>query len=378
MTAGALILAGGRGTRMAASTGTDHEKPLVAVRGVSLLERNLCAIVSAGMLDVWVAFRACQRGIGAEVERLAAAVRPRGVTVHALIEAQPLGTIGAAGVVGDRGAPLLAVNADNLCGLDLRSLVDRHLQTGADLTLAAHDHAVTNPYGELDVDGDRVVAYREKPTRVSRVCSAISVLGGAAVRTLDGPAGLPDLTSRLIARGGDVRVLAHTAPWIDVNDAADAARAAALVADHGDTFERWARQPDVEVVGAIVRDGDHILLERRRSGPELGRWDTPGGKIEPGESPAAALRRELREELGLDATAAVAVATFDALEGDGTIVRHHVLALEAAAADVRACEGQVLSWFDCTALPPDRARVVSRSLGWIGGRDASVRRPDHE
>lgn len=365
MTAGALILAGGRGTRMAASTGSDHEKPLVAVRGVSLLERNLCAIVSAGMSDVWVAFRDYQRGIGAEVDRLASAVRPRGVTVHALIEAQPLGTIGAAGMIGDRGAPLLAVNADNLCGLDLRAMVERHRGTGADLTLAAHDHAVTNPYGELDVDGDRVVAYREKPTRVTRVCSAISVLGSAAVRMLDGPAGLPELASRLIARGGDVRVVEHSAPWIDVNDAADAARAAALVAAHRDRFERWARRPDVEVVGAIVRDGTSVLLERRRSGPDTGRWDTPGGKIEPGESPAAALRRELREELGLDVIAATEVITFDALDGDGVIVRHHVLAVEAAAADVRACEGQVLSWFDAAALPPDRARVVSRSLAWI-------------
>jgi hypothetical protein len=46
-------------------------------------------------------------------------------------------------------------------------------------------------------------------------------------------------------------------------------------------------------------------------------------------------------------------------------VRHHVFALRAPAAGVRACEGQTLEWFDLGALPADRARVVSRSLTWI-------------
>lgn len=58
----------------------------------------------------------------------------------------------------------------------------------------------------------------------------------------------------------------------------------------------------VVVVGAaLLRDG--LLLAARRSAPpELaGRWELPGGKVEPGEVPEDALVRELREELGVDA-----------------------------------------------------------------------------
>lgn len=58
------------------------------------------------------------------------------------------------------------------------------------------------------------------------------------------------------------------------------------------------------VVGAaLVDDLDRpgrVLAARRTAPASLaGRWELPGGKVEPGESPAAALRRELREELGI-------------------------------------------------------------------------------
>lgn len=53
------------------------------------------------------------------------------------------------------------------------------------------------------------------------------------------------------------------------------------------------------VGGAVLREG-RVLGARRSSPPELaGRWELPGGKVEPGEPPAAALERELAEELGV-------------------------------------------------------------------------------
>ena len=52
------------------------------------------------------------------------------------------------------------------------------------------------------------------------------------------------------------------------------------------------------MAGAIVRDG-RFLAGRRDREPYLGWWELPGGKLEPGEGDRDALRRELREELGL-------------------------------------------------------------------------------
>jgi len=58
----------------------------------------------------------------------------------------------------------------------------------------------------------------------------------------------------------------------------------------------------LEVVAAVVWNEGRLLFTQRPPGGALGlQWEFPGGKVEPGESPAAALRREIAEELGVAA-----------------------------------------------------------------------------
>ena len=85
------------------------------------------------------------------------------------------------------------------------------------------------------------------------------------------------------------------------------------------------------VVGAaIVRDG-RVLAARRTTPPEAaGRWEFPGGKVEPGETPDAALVREIAEELGCT------VEVVDWLPGEVGIGERHVLTVAVA----RLVEGE--------------------------------------
>ena len=56
------------------------------------------------------------------------------------------------------------------------------------------------------------------------------------------------------------------------------------------------------VVAALLWRGSRILIAQRAAGePHPLEWEFPGGKVEPGESPEAALKRELQEELGIEA-----------------------------------------------------------------------------
>lgn len=53
----------------------------------------------------------------------------------------------------------------------------------------------------------------------------------------------------------------------------------------------------IEVVAAIIRRGDSVFATQRGYGEWKDYWEFPGGKVEAGESPEDALRREIREEL---------------------------------------------------------------------------------
>ncbi len=58
--------------------------------------------------------------------------------------------------------------------------------------------------------------------------------------------------------------------------------------------------PMIRCVGAVVHDPDgRLLLVRRANDPGRGQWSLPGGRVEPGESDASAVAREIHEETGL-------------------------------------------------------------------------------
>lgn len=57
----------------------------------------------------------------------------------------------------------------------------------------------------------------------------------------------------------------------------------------------------IRVTVAIIVKNEEVLIARRKLGHLAGKWEFPGGKIEPGEQPEQCLKRELKEELGIDA-----------------------------------------------------------------------------
>jgi 8-oxo-dGTP diphosphatase len=106
------------------------------------------------------------------------------------------------------------------------------------------------------------------------------------------------------------------------------------------------------VVGAaILRDGRCLVAQRAAHVSNPHRWEFPGGKVEPHESPTAALRREIAEELALDIDVGTFLGRGEAKAANG---RHIVLDVYRAQvhgdATLRLTDHQAARWIDATEI----------------------------
>ena len=96
------------------------------------------------------------------------------------------------------------------------------------------------------------------------------------------------------------------------------------------SHERPAR-PVLGAAAVVIHDG-RVVLIRRGKAPSAGEWSIPGGAVELGESVEAALRREIREETGLEIAVGRFLEVFERVERDADgAVRFHFVVLDYAA-----------------------------------------------
>jgi len=117
---------------------------------------------------------------------------------------------------------------------------------------------------------------------------------------------------------------------------------------------------------ALIDDAGRVLLARRPAGkPLAGLWELPGGKLEPGETPEAALVRECAEELGLVlAPADLEPLTFASHGYPDFHLLMAVFRCRRWQGTPRPTEGQAIRWFaadelDGLDLPPADRRLIA-------------------
>ncbi len=111
--------------------------------------------------------------------------------------------------------------------------------------------------------------------------------------------------------------------------------------------------PTVFVVAvALVDDDNRILIAQRPEGKSMaGLWEFPGGKVEPDESPEAALIRELKEELSIDVTeACLAPFTFASHAYEKFHLMMPLYVCRRWSGTPKGLEGQNLKWVRANQL----------------------------
>ena len=108
----------------------------------------------------------------------------------------------------------------------------------------------------------------------------------------------------------------------------------------------------VEVVAAvIIRDGKILIGQRKRGGRHPLKWEFPGGKVEPGEDPRAALERELREELNVQAVIGDEMDSYEVRYSDGFRARLHFYYVAEFQGEPRNLDFEQIEWEQPARLP---------------------------
>jgi len=219
----AVILAGGKGTRLRPFTAT-LPKPLVPVGDRSILDIVLTQLRRAGVDRVTMAVSHLAHLIMAyfgEGERW-------GLAIDYSVEDKPLSTIGPLKLIDDLPESFFVMNGDVLTDLDLAELFRFHEDHDADITVSTFERDAKIDFGVLRTDeSNRVVGFEEKPVYHFRVSMGVYVLSRRLLEIVpeDTPFGFDDLMLACIAQGRRAICRPHDGYWLDIGRPDDYAEA---------------------------------------------------------------------------------------------------------------------------------------------------------
>jgi NDP-mannose synthase len=215
----AIILAGGRGTRLAPYTSI-LPKPLMPVGDRAILELVVDQLAATGVMKVSFCV-----GYLAHLIRAVFDHRENGdVEIVYVHEAEALGTAAPLRLVDGLDSTFIVMNGDVLTTLDYGDLVRYHRASGNVLTIATHDRSIKIDYGMLHLDvAGRVRDFEEKPEIHSRVSMGIYVMEPSVLRYIPHgrPFDFPDLVRALLRTDERVGAYRFSGMWFDIGRADD-------------------------------------------------------------------------------------------------------------------------------------------------------------
>jgi NDP-sugar pyrophosphorylase family protein len=219
----AVILAGGRGTRLAPYTSV-LPKPLMPIGDRSILEVVVGQLEDAGIVDVHF----CVGYLAHLIEAVFESRENGHVNITYVREQEALGTAGPLRLVDGLDSTFIVMNGDVLTTIDYEKLIRFHREQGNAVTIATRERSIKIDYGLLHLDeGSRVQSYEEKPTISSRVSMGIYVMEPDVIELV--PKGeffdFPDLVRTLLAEGEPVGAYDHDGLWFDIGRQEDYERA---------------------------------------------------------------------------------------------------------------------------------------------------------
>jgi NDP-mannose synthase len=213
----AVVLAGGRGTRLAPYTSV-LPKPLMPIGERAILEIVVDQLEAHGVRDIIFCVGYLSHLIRAVFDN-----RANGhVKISYVHEQEALGTAGPLRNVDGLSETFIVMNGDVLTTLDYRDLVRHHREAGNAVTIATRERTIKIDYGVLRVENEtapaRIVSFDEKPEVRSRVSMGVYVFEPWVLDYVppDQHHDFPELIESLLIEGAPVGAYPFDGPWFDI------------------------------------------------------------------------------------------------------------------------------------------------------------------
>ncbi len=223
MTRRAIILAGGKGTRLRPYT-VALPKPLVPVGDTPILEIVIRQLARHGFDHITMA-------VNHQAEIIKAFFQDGskwGLRIDYSLEDRPLSTMAPLKLVRDLPAHFLVMNGDILTDLDYAAFHDDHVERDGIFTISSYLREELIDYGVLDTDATgRLVGFREKPRHAYQVSMGVYMVSRRVLDEIpDGvPFGFDHLMHSLIGSSMPPDIRLHEGYWLDIGRPDDYARA---------------------------------------------------------------------------------------------------------------------------------------------------------
>lgn len=209
-----VIMAGGRGVRL--SPHTDNcPKPLLPIAGKPMLEH----IIVRAKLSGFCRFIISLHYLGDMIKDYFGDGSRLGVSISYVEEVMPMGTAGALSLLSESlTCPFIVTNGDVLTDIDYGKLLDFHMSSDAQATMAVREHEWQNPFGVVHADGIDIVSFEEKPIVKSRINAGVYALNPAVLQLLpkNDYCDMPTLFSLVKDVGQRAIVYPMHEPWLDI------------------------------------------------------------------------------------------------------------------------------------------------------------------
>ena len=225
----AVIQAGGKGTRLRPFT-VVLPKPLVPGGDVPIIEILLRWLCRGGVEEAFITL-----GYLGKIIRAACGDGSEyGLPITYVQEDTPLNTVGALRLVGRErlSETFFSLNGDILTDLNLRELAAFHKAHGGVLTVATTKKDIPTNLGVMDIERDRITAFREKPVLHQTVSMGVYCMEPEILEYIPEkvPFGFDDLMYALLDRNIPIYAYPHEGLWMDLGRPQDFAGAQEAIA----------------------------------------------------------------------------------------------------------------------------------------------------